>query len=458
MAHWLLQSNPQKWRLADFLEEHTPEELSAWSVTRYLDQVSEGDDLALWRSGRDAGVIALGHATGPTYEAAGAADTYWEDPEQADRTHWWLPLRLTEVFLEAPVTREELRHDPRFTQAAILRQPFAGNPFPLSREEWRAILDRHQGTGPAGAPEPNAAWPLQPGDRIHRTELHQRYGGIWRGGVSPSNQTPNIFLFTDPRSGTQHGYRDEWAPDGSFHYTGHGQHGDQTLARGNGAVLNHAKDGRALRVFLGAGGLVQYVGEFVVDDQEPFTWATAPSTARGPLRQVVRFHLRPVNRPPSLPDAELGAPYQPLDETIEVASPTTPAPADPDAAERGWRAHRQLQNRLSELVQAAGYQPRRSTAADPGFDLAWETPGAIFVVEVKSCTKTNEVHQLRVGIGQVLDYEDVLRARGRPVQPVLYLERAPSDARWVQLAERHDIRLVWPGSERVLFQPTSSPP
>jgi hypothetical protein len=95
---------------------------------------------------------------------------------------------------------------------------------------------------------------------------------------------------------------------------------------------------------------------------------------------------------------------------------------------------------------------------DPDFDLAWETPEAIVVVEVKSCTKANEVRQLRMGIGQVLDYEDALRARGRVVQPVLYLERAPSDARWVPLAQRHNIRLIWPGSEQALLQPKSSPP
>ena len=63
MANWLLQSNPQRWRLAEFLDEHPPAELSAWSVNRYLDQVSQGDNLALWQSGPNAGVVALGHAT-----------------------------------------------------------------------------------------------------------------------------------------------------------------------------------------------------------------------------------------------------------------------------------------------------------------------------------------------------------------------------------------------------------
>jgi predicted RNA-binding protein with PUA-like domain len=457
MAHWLLQGNPERWRLADFLAERGPEELTTWSVTRYRHEVQPGDHLALWRTGSDAGVIALGEVTGPVYEAAGAADEYWQDMDQAERTQWWLPLQLTEVFLDTPVPREELRHDPAFAQAAILRQPFAGNPFRLSDAEWTAIVARHRAEGPATEAVPT--WSLQPGDRIRRLELHARYGGSWQDGVSPSARTPNILLFTDPRSGEQHGYYDLWAPDGSFQYTGRGQRGAQTLTSGNRAVLNHAKDGRALRLFQGARGIVEYVGEFVLDEQEPYSWAEAPSTGGGPLRRVVRFHLHRVDRPATASQSSrVGAPYQEQDETTEVSSlAPAAAPADPDAIGHGLRTHRRLQNQLSRLVQAAGHAPLRPSAIDPDFDLAWETPLATVVVEVKSCTKANEVRQLRMGIGQVLDYEDTLRARGRAVQPVLYLERAPSDARWVQLAERHNVRLVWPGSEHMLFEPTNSP-
>lgn len=57
-----------------------------------------------------------------------------------------MPLRLSEFFLDDPITREELRLDPRFAGAAILSQPFAGNPFPLTEEEWAAIVDHHRQT------------------------------------------------------------------------------------------------------------------------------------------------------------------------------------------------------------------------------------------------------------------------------------------------------------------------
>jgi len=87
-------------------------------------------------------------------------------------------------------------------------------------------------------------WTLKPGDQIRRTELHAMYGGRRQGGIGPSAQTPNVFIFTDPKSGEQHGYIDSWKNDGCFHYTGEGQRGDQELTHGNRTILDSARDGR----------------------------------------------------------------------------------------------------------------------------------------------------------------------------------------------------------------------
>ena len=67
-------------------------------------------------------------------------------------------------------------------------------------------------------------------------------------------------------------------PDGCFHYSGEGQYGDQRMLSGNASILNHQAEGRALRVFQGARGLVTYVGEFVVDSDDPSYEADAPET------------------------------------------------------------------------------------------------------------------------------------------------------------------------------------
>jgi hypothetical protein len=454
MAHWLVQGNPAKWRVHEFFADGN--QLDNWSITRYRDQIQEGDDVALWLAGRDGGVVALGTVTGEVEDVFGGdIDPYWVRREDADAVRMRMPLRLTELFLDDPITREELSHESRFAGAAILSQPFAGNPFPLSDDQWAAIVDHHGQL--SGSPEGGTAvrWTLRPGDRIRRTEVHARYGGSGQSGISPSRTTPNILVFTDPRSGERHGYFDTWAADDSFHYTGEGQRGDQTMTRGNLAILSHRADGRALRVFQGASGTVQYVGQFVLDELEPFTITTAPSTNDGPPRQVIRFHLLPIDRAVTTGErGSLGRPFRRRDEDVEVTSREAVTARDPDAAGRGLRAHNRLQNRLNDLVEAAGYTPiDPESPIDPAFDLAWFVEQTLFVVEVKSCTQDNQTQQLRLGIGQVLDYEDTLLARGHTVQPVLYLEKQPADLRWSGLTRRHGIQLIWPGTEHSLLSP-----
>ena len=39
---------------------------------------------------------------------------------------------------------------------------------------------------------------LQPGDRLLRRELHERFGGRQQGGISPSRTVPSVMFFTDP--------------------------------------------------------------------------------------------------------------------------------------------------------------------------------------------------------------------------------------------------------------------
>jgi hypothetical protein len=123
MAHWLVQGNPAKWRVHEFFADGN--QLDNWSITRYRDQIQEGDDVALWLAGHDGGVVALGTVTGAVEDVFGGdVDPYWVRREDAEAVRMRMPLRLTELFLDDPITREELGHDQRFTGAAILSQPF----------------------------------------------------------------------------------------------------------------------------------------------------------------------------------------------------------------------------------------------------------------------------------------------------------------------------------------------
>jgi len=273
-----------------------------------------------------------------------------------------------------------------------------------------------------------------------------------------SAQTPNVIIFSDPSTGERHGYFDRWEGD-EFHYAGEGQRGDQVLQRGNRAILEHKGQGKALRVFWGSSGIVQYAGEFEISDTEPCYWVSAPETGGGPERQVVMFRLMPVGMPsvfdadrPERPivEPQLATDYRSVDPNQDITARAQPT-VDPDKVGRGLRGHTSTQESLAEAVRAHGLLPLSPGRGDPTFDLAWRDPSGATVVEVKSLTDANESSQIRLGLGQVLDYQALLERTGDPVRPVLALECQPRHPRWEPLCRRHGVTLCWPESFELLF-------
>jgi hypothetical protein len=270
---------------------------------------------------------------------------------------------------------------------------------------------------------------------------------------SRSAQPPSPRI--EAKSGERLGYVDEWAADDTFLYAGEGQTGDQTMTGGNKAILNHVADGKALRLFEGARGTVRYVGEFQIDPDQPWHYIHARQRDSDALRKVIRFKLHRMAEPgpqTEQPPLMTGSAYRSQDEAGTVAPPVARTSLDPDAAGRGLRSHRQLQNSLAGVVESAGLTPLSPAPHDPDFDLAWEAGSDhLVVVEVKSLTRANEIRQLRMGLGQVLDYTDTLGRRYATVTPILYLPRRPTDQRWIALADGHGVLLRWPDHHDGLF-------
>jgi hypothetical protein len=303
-------------------------------------------------------------------------------------------------------------------------------------------------------------WDLEPGERLRRVEVHDRFGGTRQSGVAPSRVTPNVLLFSDPSVGSAHGYDDHWSDDGTiFYYAGRGQTGDQTLDGGNGTILNHREEGRTLRVFWGAGGTVEYAGEFEVDPENPYDIVRAQPTGGGADRNVVMFRLRPLGEPAVIDPARparrvvgertkptFATPYRRANESPAVNAPS-PFAVDPNEVDRALAAHARTQNALERHVAELGFRTHSPGPSDPDFDLAWRDGDTIVVAEVKSLTERNERGQLRLGIGQILDYEQTIRQAGLSVSSVLCVERPPADAAyWLGLCARLGVRLIWPPS------------
>lgn len=116
---------------------------------------------------------------------------------------------------------------------------------------------------------------------------------------------------------------------------------------------------------------------------------------------------------------------------------------DPSERDRSTQVHRSLENWLIAQLRDAGFEPL-DPAGEPYFDLAWLIEGRLFVCEVKS-SANSEVHQLRLGLGQILQYRHMLRTRlGDSITVCILIESKPADARWIDVCADQDVLLFWP--------------
>ncbi|MDP9409168.1 MAG: restriction endonuclease [Actinomycetota bacterium] len=255
-------------------------------------------------------------------------------------------------------------------------------------------------------------WDVSPGSVVVRRELQARYGGRQQGGIGPSRVTPNVLLFTDPATGHKHGYFDGWGSDGCYHYAGEGQLGDQRMAQGNLAILNHEADGRALRLFRAVPGGQEYLGEFKTDEAWPYYLTDAPETNGGPLRTVIMFRLRPVGEfrqhGPAIP---VTPGSQPQVDNVDVEEQHTErtfvAPDhEPFEAER---REAKLVRAYRDHLRGQGKIVHRHKITPPGeqkplfTDLYDVDRGEL--LEAKGTT-TREA--IRMAVGQLLDYRRFL--------------------------------------------------
>jgi hypothetical protein len=137
-----------------------------------------------------------------------------------------------------------------------------------------------------------------------------------------------------------------------------------------------------------------------------------------------------------------GGPYRVADEQTAVGE-RDPFEVDPALVERALRGHAATQNALAKFIEALRSQPLSPVGDDPPFDLAWRRGGIVHVAEIKSRTAGNEERQMRLGLGQVLRYRQMLQRTHDIVKAVLVLEAQPLDLSWRELCASLDVVLCW---------------
>jgi hypothetical protein len=283
-----------------------------------------------------------------------------------------------------------------------------------------------------------------PGQTTKRVELHDRYGGRRQGGISPSKQSQNVFLFTDQARGAIHGYiYDGQSKDGFYHYTGEGQLGDQRMVQGNRAIRDHAEEGRELHLFDVAAGLATYLGQFQYVDHHS---ADAPETGEGEERKVIVFRLRRLSGDSVLAAARVD---QFSDDLIKVV------PVEEHRTERmviepnreTYEAERREQPLVLELMaflRSQGHEVDRLQLRPKGepapmfCDLYDGTTNT--VIEAKGSVSRGAI---RMAIGQLADYARLVEPA--PERVILLPEEPRKDL--LSLAASEEITVTWPDGD-----------
>jgi hypothetical protein len=286
---------------------------------------------------------------------------------------------------------------------------------------------------------------------LPRRAVHDQFGGSRQGGISPAARTGNILLFTS-EEGRRYGYDlDGPRDDGSFHYTGEGQVGDQLMTRGNKAILHHVDRGLHLRMFEATPrrSYVKYLGEFALDETFPYYRCDARDR-NNETRSVLIFRLWAVDADDSSvsrpkPRTEVRVKDIPLEAHLVEVLRRNPVEG-PTEAERREAA---LVERYEAWLKERGHTARRQRIEVP--EIAWPMYTDIYVettgelIEAKGSVARAHV---RTGLGQILDYERYVEHQSQ----ALLLPTKPS-ADLVELLVRHDVACIWAnetgGFERV---------
>jgi hypothetical protein len=312
----------------------------------------------------------------------------------------------------------------------------------------------------AAPPATEVAWTLNPGETIRRVDLHADYGGSNYGGMAPSTTSPNVFLFTDPAVGNQHGYFDGWV-DRVFHYTGMGQRADQEFKAGNRAVRDHQVEHRAIRLFRGVGGRVTYLGEFALDSQRAYYRTDAPETGGGPIRQVIVFRLIPLEDvihdeadsltlPEGFSPAEVDAATAGTTDLVITEVPVEQQHTEQlmvNPAREPYEAERREQKLVlayRHYLEARGSIVTRHRVQPPGeakpllSDLYDKTRNNL--IEAKGTGTRNAI---RTAIGQLADYSRFIAPA--PARAVLLPDRPRPDLEALLFSQ--NISAVWQNAE-----------
>lgn len=134
---WLVQFNPGIWDFEGLIENGGTE--FSFKVGNFKELIQEGDEVVIWRSGSQAGVVGLGRVTSAPEDRVADETTiaYYKVDADFDEVTTRIQVGIDEVF-ENFIPKTSLLKV--LSKNTILTAPQSTSPFPVSLDEWNAIV------------------------------------------------------------------------------------------------------------------------------------------------------------------------------------------------------------------------------------------------------------------------------------------------------------------------------
>jgi hypothetical protein len=138
---WILQGNPERFDMRAYIHQHR----IYWLVNRYASEFQRGDQVLLWESGANGGIVAYGVvvelpvARHNVLMPADLGDAFWHGDKPKDEAVVVGVRVLASVANGFFVSKTAMKQNPSLAGLDILRMPQA-TVFRCSAEQLASVL------------------------------------------------------------------------------------------------------------------------------------------------------------------------------------------------------------------------------------------------------------------------------------------------------------------------------
>jgi predicted RNA-binding protein with PUA-like domain len=138
MSYWIFKTDPKQYRIDERLKDPDPE--TSWRVTRYKDEIRQGDIVFIWRTGNNRGICAVMRI-----------DTLPEERTELESEQKYNTQRDTQLRMRVEgafthrfdcISHKELKAIPELENLSVLSKQVyqSGTNFKVTEEEGDVIM------------------------------------------------------------------------------------------------------------------------------------------------------------------------------------------------------------------------------------------------------------------------------------------------------------------------------